>query len=387
MSGSAMSGSSANEGANRRRRPRPRGEGGLDRLPDGRWRGRYHFMDGSARKRRAVYGRTQAEVTEKLKAAIANREAGRRPSTGKETVASYLESWLEGHKMDLSGRGYDSYRFIVNRHLIPRFGRARLSQLQPQAVRQAYQEMLDAGLSPKSVANVHGVLHKALEQAVEWRQLAYNPIAGVRAPRVPRQEMRYLTPEQARRVLEAAAGDRLEALWRLAITAGLRQGELLALRWPEVDLEAGTVSVVATLEQRRGLPPALKEPKTARSRRQVDIGTSVVQSLQRHRQAEKVTNPTGFVFHQGDGQTPLTMSIVYKAWTELNERAGAPRIRFHDLRHTCATLMFKQGQPAKLVSEMLGHASIAITMDRYSHVMPTMRRQAADAMEALLGEL
>jgi integrase len=224
------------------------------------------------------------------------------------------------------------------------------------------------------------VLHKALDQAFRWRLVLSNAADLVDPPRVSRHEMKALDPEQARKVLHAAEGDSLEALYRVAITAGLRQGELLALRWPDVDLEHGALWVVATLEQRRGHEPVVAQPKTARSRRQVELGEATVEVLRRHRLARP---GIGFVFARADG-SPLSMSIVGKAWVRLNVRSGVPRVRFHDLRHTAATLMLSRGVHPKIVSEMLGHSTIAITLDTYSHVMPTMQREAAAVMDTLL---
>ena len=162
----------------------------------------------------------------------------------------------------------------------------------------------------------------------------------------------------------------------------LRLGELLALRWSEVDLERHTLSVVATLEHRHGHEPVIAEPKTARSRRRVQLGTATVEALRVHRQAQP---GIGFVFTRADGR-PLSRSMVDKAWRALNERAGVPAVRFHDLRHTAATLLLGQGINPKIVSEMLGHSTVAITLDLYSHVTPTMQLAAASAMDELLSQ-
>jgi integrase len=190
-----------------------------------------------------------------------------------------------------------------------------------------------------------------------------------------------LSPEQARHVLALAEDDPLEALWRLAITCGLRQGELLALRWSDVDLDRGTLSVVATLEQWRDGVPVIAEPKTARSRRQVELGEAAVEALRRHRQR----NPgIGFVFTRPDGR-PLSRPMVGGAWRSHRLRA-VPAVRFHDLRHTAATLMLSRGVHPKIVSEMLGHSTVAITLDLYSHVTPTMQREAASVMNDLLSQ-
>lgn len=356
------------------------GEGGVRRLPDGRWQARYTALVDGAWKRKAIYGKTREEASRLLRKALEARDAGAQPISGKVTVAEYLTSWLTGAEPSLRPRTRDSYRQIVRTHLIPHLGSIPLARLTPQHVARMYGELSEK-LSPKTIANVHGCLHKALDQAYRWRQVPQNVADLVDPPQVPHREQNALDPDEARAVLEAAKGDPLEALYRLAITVGLRQGELLALRWPQVDLERGTLAVTATLEQRRGHEPVVAQPKTARSRRQVEIGAAAVETLRRHRAA----NPSiGFVFARPDGR-PLTMSIVGKAWARLNARAGVRPVRFHDLRHTAATLMLSRGVHPKIVSEMLGHATIAITLDTYSHVIPTMQREAARVMDELLG--
>ncbi len=357
------------------------GRGSIRKRPDGRWEARYTAVVDGSWKRFSVFARTHQEVSRKLAEATKARDDGVQVVSPKETVGSYLMNWLAGAEPALRPRTRDSYRQIVHSHLLPLLGAIQLSRLGPQQLQRAYRELSDRGLSTKTVSNVHGVLHKALDQAYRWRLIPSNVADLVDPPRVARHEMKALTPDEARKVLEAAAGDPLEALYRVAITAGLRQGELLALRWQAVDLVAGTLRVVATLEQRHGHEPVIAQPKTARSRRQVQLGQAAVDALRQHRQAQP---GIGFVFARPDGR-PLSMSIVGKAWARLNERAGVPQVRFHDLRHTAATLMLSRGVHPKIVSEMLGHATIAITLDTYSHVLPMMQREAAAAMDELLG--
>jgi integrase len=358
------------------------GSGSVRLRSDGRWEARYSVHSGGALKRRSVFGRTKVEASTRLRDALTARDSGLRPAPARETVDRYLVTWLAGVEPTLRPRTADLYVQIVSTHLAPAFARVPLSRLTPQLVQHTYRDLLTAGLSAKTVANVHGVLHRALEQAFRWRLVPANIADLVDPPRVPRHEMHALSPEQARHMLAAADGDPLEPLYRLAVTAGLRLGELLALRWPEVDLERHTLSVVATLEQRTGYEPVVAEPKTARSRRQVQLGSATVEALRRHRQAQP---GIGFVFTRSDGR-PLSSSMVDKAWRGLNDRAGVPAVRFHDLRHTAATLLLGRGVHPKIVSEMLGHATVAITLDLYSHVTPTMQREAAVMMDELLSQ-
>jgi integrase len=371
------------------------GEGSIRPKPraDGRWEGRYHVEVDGAWKRRSVFGRTKAEVAKSLREALTARDGGAVVASAKETVGSYLDAWLEGAASTIRPRTFASYAQIVRDHLKPGLGRTPLARLQPQHVQRLYQDLLSSGLSPKTVRNVHVTLHRALEQAQRWRLVPTNIADLVDAPRVRRQEMKALSPEEARSVLEAARDDDdLEALWTVALTTGLRQGELLALRWPEVELERGTLRVVASLVRLAGQEPQLAEPKSQRSRRQVELSAGAVDSLRRHRAgaieaALKVGRPydrAGFVFRRTD-ERPLSVTTTWKRWRRLLEAAHVPPMPFHSARHSAATLLLGRGVHPKIVSEMLGHSTVAITLDVYSHVTPAMHREAARVMDELLG--
>src|SRR5206468_4712119 len=207
------------------------------------------------------------------------------------------------------------------------------------------------GKTPKTVANVHRVMHRALNQAQRWRLATANVADLVDPPRQRRPEMKALSPEQARQVLKAAHGDDLEALWVVALTTGLRQGELLALRWPDVDLDRGSLRVVASLIRIVGLEPQLAEPKSRRSRRQVELSAGAVDALRRRRaDAPSI----GFVFARPDGR-PLSVTTTWKRWRRLLERAKVPAMPFHSARHSAASLLLSRGVHPKIVSEMLGH--------------------------------
>jgi integrase len=254
-----------------------------------------------------------------------------------------------------------------------------------------YQDRLDAGLSASTVHKVHTILHKALARAVAWQMVPRNVTDAVEPPRPAPREMRPQSPAEARKLLDAAQGDRLEALYVLAATTGMRQGELLALKWQDVDLGNATVSVRRTLT-RSGGRYTLGEPKTKKSRRSIRLTPRAANVLEQHleRQLSDIQMlgdnyaDQGLVFSTDTG-TPFNPSNVrQRSFTPLLRKASIPHIRFHDLRHTCATLLLGKGTHPKLVQELLGHATVAITLDTYSHVMPGMGDQTARAMQEAL---
>jgi integrase len=369
---------------------RARGEGQIRRRADGRWEGRFTTPDGH---RRSVFGRTKDEVAKQLREATSARDHGTLVAPGNETMHTYLGTWLTGVLPSLRPMTFQSYESVIRTQLDPRLGRIRLTALRPHHVQAMHSAMLAEGLSPKYVRNIHGVLHRALDRAVQWRQLATNPADAIDLPPKRTREMTALDSDQARAVLDSIADDPLCALWALMLVAGLRQGELLALRWRDVDLDAGRLAVtgssVRLTKRARDLlgvtdsEPLRGEPKTRRSRRVVELPSLAVDALRRHRDAAKVVTVDGRVFTTPDGRV-LRVPTVYNRWHGVLERAGVPLVRPHDARHTTATLMLAQGVHPKLVSEMLGHATVAITLDLYSHATPTMHREAANTLDALL---
>jgi integrase len=276
-------------------------------------------------------------------------------------------------------------------HIIPEVGAIRLARLAPGQVQAAYAHRLDAGLSRTSVQLIHGVLHKALDQATRWGLVVRNVADLVTAPRRSTPEMRTLTPEEAGRLLEAATGERLEAVIVIAVTCGLRLGEIQALRWHDVDLNAARLRVTATYQGMADGKVMLAEPKTARSRREVHLSAMAVAALRRHRRlqlgarlhAANLWEDHDLVFTSERGRPLDGNNFRQRAFARLLERADLPHIRFHDLRHTAATLLMSQGVPVKVASEMLGHADITTTLRTHSHVLPGMQQQAADAMDRL----
>jgi integrase len=255
---------------------------------------------------------------------------------------------------------------------------------------QADQQKLDAGLAPGTVGLMHGILHKALEQAVKWRLVPRNVCKATTPPKPNPKEIHPLDAEQAKRILEAARGNRLEALYVLAVTAGLRIGELLGLMWEDVNLDTETLHVRRTRSQAKS-GPTFTTPKNGKGR-SIRLTQRAVEAARSHKAAQNAERlklgdlweDNGLVFCTTASRPLDFRNVATASFKPLLKRAGLPDIRFHDLRHTCATLLLSRGHHPKLVQELLGHASVAMTLDRYSHVLPGMGDQTATAMEAAL---
>lgn len=375
-------------------RKRGNGEGSIYRRKDGRWVGQYLVHTAKGPKYRYIYGKTRAAVAEKLTKAMADRDGGLVFDAGNMTVGEHLERWLQDSvRGTVRPSTVERHEINIRVHIIPALGRVKLKALTPAHVRSLHREKLDAGLTPATVRKIHSTLHKALSQAVSDGLMPRNA-AAVKAPRPAPEEMRPLSEAEARAFLEVAreSGDRFEPLYVLAITTGLRRGELLGLRWDDADLERGTLRVGRGLV-REGGRYTLGETKTKRGRRLVNLTARTLNALKTHRKRqleERVRlsglhEDRGLIFSTRVG-TPLNPeNLVKRSFKPLLEKAGLPEIRFHDLRHTCATLLLGRGVHPKLVQELLGHATIAMTLDNYSHYLPSMGDQASGAMGDAFG--
>jgi integrase len=358
------------------------------------YRGSYFTADG---RRRYVSAKTKTEARRTLRQAMADADRGLIFDADNLKVGEYLDRWLADSVSDtVKATTFERYVQITRLHLKPTLGRVKLKALTPAHVRSLYREKLEAGSSARTVRYVHTTLHKALKQAVMDGLIPRNATEAVKPPQPSREEMHPLTPEQAKLLLQVAheTGDRLEALYVLAIHAGLRQGELLGLKWDDVDLDDGSLQVRRTLSITKN-GPVFTSPKTTGSRRSVKLTNNATEALKSHlkRQLAEIDrvgslwspgDADGLIFASETGE-PLDRRAVTKLkFKPLLKQAGLPEIRFHDLRHTCATLLLTRNVNPKIVSEMLGHSTIAITLDTYSHVLPNMRDQAAAAMEEAL---
>lgn len=344
------------------------------------------------RKRKTIYGETRKEVAEKLKVILREQQQGLvAPTRGKLTVAQQLDTWLAYVKPTVRPRTYESYEMLVRVHIKPVLGHLQLAKLTSNHIVALLEKEEAEGKSPRTRAYLRSILRQALDPAVEDGIIPRNVALKTPKPRVERHEITVLTEAEAAQLLEAAAGDRLEALYSVALAIGLRQGEALGLRWDDIDLDAGELRVRTSL-QRIDHKLELVRPKTDKSRRTLSLPASIVLVLRQHhlrqleeRMAAPVWHEQDLVFCTPKG-TPLERSNINKRFAKMLEKAGLPKMRFHDLRHSCASLLLAQGVPLKVVQELLGHSSITITGDVYAHVMPAAKREAANIMDSIVSK-
>jgi integrase len=308
------------------------------------------------------------------------------------TVASYLNRWLAHMKGRVRARTWEGYEYLVRLHALPRLGEIAITDLGPLDLQDLYAELTadpDKHLSPGTVLNLHLVLHQALAQAVRWGMLMTNPADGAQPPRARRPERLAVDERLAATILERLHGHPIELPVAIAIATGMRRGEILGLRWSDVADDLSALHVRRTLQPTAdGL--VFEDPKTPRSRRTVALPGFLHPYLDRQRQdqaqREAEAGPrwqgTGLVVDGADG-LPFHPYSLSGYWRRFLVKEGLPHLRFHDLRHAHATLMLLQGVHPKVVSERLGHASVGITLDTYSHVLPAMQSEAVAAFDAL----
>ncbi len=364
-------------------------EGSITRRKDGLYMARYTVQTAAGPKRKTIYGKEWEDVAKRLVDALSNRNKGLAFDAGSQTVEEYVERWLTtSAKGSVRESTYKSYRNQVTRYVVPAIGRVKLKRLSAMHVQGMYRAMLDRGLAPRTVQYTHAVLHRALKQAMRWGLVPRNVCEDVDRPQLKRDEIQSLDREQTRRLLQAAKDDRLYALYVVAVTAGLRPGEMLALRWGDVDLETGTLRINRALSDSE-----FAATKTPRSRRKIELSNTARSALRAHRKRQLeeqmkkagLWKDHGLVFPSTVG-TPLSHRNVVRSFKALLKRAGLPAsTRLYDLRHTCATLLLSSNVHPKYAQELLGHASIAQTLDTYSHVLKGMDGGIGNAMDVAVG--
>jgi integrase len=363
-------------------------EGTIFKRPNGTW-GAAIQVGG---QRRYVYAKTRKEVQEKLLVAQQESQAGVViPRDAPKTVEDFLRYWLDDFVLhSVRPKSWDHYDLCVRR-MVPYIGKLKLSALSSANIRSMWTRMQSKGLANRTIRHCHSVLHNAFQLAVKWRYMSHNPVDGVTAPRAERREMRTLSADEVHKLFEVTKGDRWHALWVVLATTGLRLGEVTALRWSDLDLVKGTAVIQRGLQRQRGKGLVFVEPKSQSSRRTVQLPSGAVAILEEHRSmllrqrlaASDLWQDRDLVFPSLLGG-PVDPGTVNAALHTALHLAGLPRLHVHDLRHTAATLLLEQGTHPKIVQDLLGHSSIAITLDTYSHVTPRMHKEAALAMQDML---
>jgi len=357
--------------------------------------------DGHGKRRRKfvnVKG-TKGVAQQKLRELLSSLDKGIPLDNSKATVREFLERWMRDYVCtNTAPSTADGYGFIVRCHLIPQLGGVHLKKLQPAHLQEYYAKALTqgrrdgkGGLSARTVQHHHRVLSEALSHAVKWGLIARNVADAVDPPKPSRPEMAILSPADVDRLLDVAEETPYDALIFAALYSGLRRGELLGLKWQDIDLLMATISVTKSLQRLYGGAFSVREPKSARSRRLVPMPPSLAISMRRHKalqEAQKTLlglalQENDFVFAHLDG-SPLDPSTVSHGFKKIARKAGLTNTRFHDLRHAHASLMLLTGADPKVISERLGHSSIAITMDIYAHVLPGLQEEAAIRFEEAL---
>jgi integrase len=341
--------------------------------------------------------RTKRDAERALNEILNRIGAGVYVDPGRQTVGEFLREWLLAIENTVRPGTWTSYRSNVERHIVPALGSRELRQLGPPQLNVMYAGLLDGGrcdgsggLSPRSVRYIHTIMRRALRDAVRWGKLPRNPADLSDPPMSRPPEMQTWTRDELRSFLSTVRGDRLYAAWVLLATTGVRRGELLGLRWSDIDFVSGQAAVRQTLSSVGG-KVAFSTPKTAKSRRNIPLDAGTLDALRHHRDAQdkerviwaEIYTDLDLVFCREDGSM-LRPDTITRRFHELSNRAELPQIRLHDVRHSYASLGLAAGTHPKIMAERLGHATVGITLDTYSHVAPALARRAADDLAALI---
>lgn len=376
--------------------PKKRGnnEGTIYKRPDGLWCGQITLgrkEDGKL-KRLSFYGKTRQEVAEKINKALNSFAAGALVEPSQLTLGNWLHTWLfEYKKNSLRPSTLQSYEYLIRYHITPALGHYKLKELKPEHLQLFYNEKLKGGLSSRTVKYIHTVLHGALKQAIKNNLVARNVTEATILPKQRKNEIRVLTLEEQQRFIQSLEGERLKAAFIIALATGLRQGELLALKWDCVDLKEGTITVKRSLKRVKNFDPNInkksilifQEPKTSSGIRIIPLPPAALEELKEHRKrqieeklkAGEVYEDNNLVFATELGK-PIDPRNLLRTFYRIIEKANID-INFHALRHTYATRLLEANEHPKVVQEILGHKDITTTLNIYSHVMPNVKKAAA----------
>lgn len=359
------------------------------------WEARYTtgYDPGTGKQiQRSISGKAQKEVAKKLKEATVAIDAGTYTAPSKMTIGEWLDIWTAEYLGGVKPRTVDLYKGVVKSRLKPGIGALRLEVLTPHAVQSYYNGLSKEGLAPKTVKNIHGILHKALQQAVSNSYIRTNPADSCILPRAVRKELKPMDEDMITAFLKIVKGHQYEELFKVTLFTGMREGEVLGLMWDCVDLTKGTVTIDKQLQMIRGSKGQYQIVPTKNSKgRTISIAPFVVDTLRRvkHQQLEnrlrygESWEDSGFVFTNELGHH-LSASTVYKSFKKVMQDIGSPETRFHDLRHSYAVASIRSGDDIKTVQENLGHATAAFTLDVYGHVTEQMKKDSAARMEQFI---
>jgi len=308
----------------------------------------------------------------------------------KISLSKLLEKWLIIKKTSVRPNTYEQYFQIARQHINPRLGEILLRDLKPHQVQDLYTQKLAEGTSPRTTRLIHSVLHAALNYALKHGRVVRNVSDFVDLPKVPRKEMKTLDDYEVRLLLDVAEDTRLQTLFWIAVTTGMRMGEIAGLKWGDLDWKTGNIHIQRQVQRRKGEGLVFSPPKSASGIRTIKLGKKTIEYLREHRNRQHTERMNAgenwqshdLIFSTPIG-TPLDNSNVNKVYKQCLKKAGLPNIRFHDLRHTAATLMLQEEVNPKVVQERLGHSDISLTLNTYSHVLPSMQEEAAEKMDEL----
>jgi integrase len=376
-------------------RKRRNGEGSITQRSDGRWEVRVTDASG---KRKSFYGKKFEDASQILHDAQTSIRQGLPLATGSTSCEEYFGQWLESIKPSLRIRTWERYEGLVRNHLVPLAGRKKLHRLTASDIQTAINEAMAKGLSPLTVKQLYVVINKGLKMAASWGLLPRNPAEHVILPRVDKKQVEMIQPKAIKELFAKASEDRHYPLLVLMATTGARVGELLALRWEDIDLDGGTINIEHTLENSRTNGIKLAPTKTEKSRRQIPVPPIAVQALRSHRadQNERrlrlgdvYNSEIDFVFATEIGTGINHSNLNNRWWKPLVISVGLSKsTRMHHLRHSVASIALHENVPGTTVSAMLGHSNTATTYRIYSHALPDSLRQASDMLaDALLGRV
>lgn len=361
-------------------------EGSIYKKPNGAWRAQVS-LNGT---RLSFTADTRGECQTWIKKTINQIDNGLTLDGAQSCLNEYLPSWLTSIKSSLRPTTWELYTHMAEHHILPALGALKLKDLRPDIIQRFYNTKLGQGTGERTIQLIHVVLHRSLEQAVNLGTLPRNPTEAVMRPEYSHAEMKILDESQVSQLMISLQGDRHEALLQLALATGMRQAELLGLKWSDLDWNHQTIRVQRQLRRDFHLGEPFAAPKTKSGRRTIALGSTSIQKLREHWERQnQERQQTGARWQENDlifpssVGTPLNYSNLVKSFKESLKTAGLPDIRFHDLRHTAASLMLNHGVPVIVVSRMLGHSKVSITLDIYGHVIPEMQHQAAALMDEL----